>query len=570
MDVQLKRDICTKKPWYRITPTGYMTHGGYTNGLNEVDITNYDVPMPTDRLKAKVRTQEDFLREFYPSGHRINSEQEYPDIWKKDPETGRFFCQKIQRTAFAFQQLIAQKHILHLTGNDVQMELSTEKSDDKEVETFQKLLRQLKCEWTDMDMETRFFEAVRSWQITADCAIVGFIRNDGKTGAKTLSYMYGDTLYPQFDSVTGELILFGRTYYDYDSEGTAKIKWLEVWDDTYLYRFNQSANGADNNDYIYELGEDFCVSGFNLVSKKPHGFPFIPVAYSRRDEGPCWEPVQSNIEDYEEAFSYLCENNKAYAFPIFYYQGEGEDLQVQGGMNGAVKAIAMSDTEAKAGFLNGTDASNAFATQLDKNYNLIYELSFTVKPPELKSGDLPGAAIKLLYSPALEIAMNDAQALSPFLHKCVRIVKYTSGYKNDNQVTMLALPTNTWIQVFTHHNEQEEITNIATAVQNKFLSKRTASERCPSYPVNGEYERIMEEQKRSQEQDLLMDIRRQEAQVENELDKEEGLQQINHGKSGSDINTGRSPGRPNLSGLSWDENGNFPGESNWDKFNATH
>ncbi len=569
MDVQLRRDICVKKPWYGITPTGYMNHRQYSGGRDEIDIEEHDAPMPEDRLKAKVRTQEDFMREYYPGGHRINSEEEYPDIWKKDPDTGRYFRQKIQRTAFAFQQLIAQKHILHLTGNDIQMELAVENGGGSDAETNQNLLKKLKAGWMDADMDVRFFEAVRSWQITADCAVVGFIKGDGGIGSKALSFMNGDVLYPQFDSITGELAVFGRMYYDYDSDGTAKTRWLEVWDDTFLYRFSAGVSGSDG-DVSYPIGDEFCVNGFGLVSKKPHGFPFVPVAYVRRDDGPCWSAVQGNIEDYEEAFSHLCENNKAYAFPIFYYQGEGEDLQIQGGMNGAVKAIAMTDTEAKVGFINGTDASSAFATQLDKNYNLIYELSFTVKPPELKSGDLPGAAIKLLYSPALEVAMNDAQALQPFLAKMVRMAKFMAGYTNNNKETMLSLPVNAWIQVFTHHNEQEEITNIATAVQNKFLSRRTASERCPSYPVNGEYDRIVAEQKESQEMDLLMDVRRQEAQTENEIRMEEETARISSGGKGQDINTGRNPGRPNKSGKTWDENGNFVGESNWDDWNRKH
>lgn len=570
MDVQLRRDICTKKPWYRITPTGYMKHRHFIGGRDEVDMEECCPSMPEDRLRGRICTQEDFLREYHPGGHRINSEEEYPDIWKKDPDTGRYFQQRIQRTAFAFQQLIAQKHILHLTGNDIQMELSIERSEGKDPEESQELLKKLRTGWMDAEMDTRFFEAVRSWQITADCAVVGYIRSDGGVGAKTLSYLNGDELYPQFDSITGELTVFGRSYRDYDLDGTTKTRWLEVWDDTYLYRFRAGDGTDSGNGEAFPIGEEYCVGGYALVSRKPHGFPFVPVAYARRDDGPCWSAVQGNIEDYEEAFSHLCENNKAYAFPIFYFQGEGEDLQIQGGMNGAVKAIAVSDTDAKVGFLNGTDASSAFATQLDKNYNLIYELSFTVKPPELKSGDLPGAAIKLLYSPALEAAMNDAQHLQPMLDTMVRIAKYITGYRDNNQATMLSLPVNAWIQVFTHHNEQEEIANIATAVQNKFLSRRTASERCPSYPVNGEYDRIVEEQKEAQEMDLLTDIRRQEAQAETEIRMEEETARIASGGPGQDINTGRSPGRPNKSGKTWDENGNFLGENNWDDWNGKH
>ena len=166
--------------------------------------------------------------------------------------------------------------------------------------------------------------------------------------------------------------------------------------------------------------------------------------------------------------------------------------------------------------------------------------------------------------------MNDAQMLQPFLLKLVKIVAFMSGYENNNTATMLSLPVNAWIKPYVHENMTEEITNLATAVQNKFLSKQTASERCPEFPKNEEYKRIVAEIKEEQEQDLLVDIKRQEAQVENTIQQEEALAQIDNGQGGQDVNTGRGAGRPNLSGKTWDENGNFLGESNWDKYNAKH
>ncbi len=567
MDVLNYRNVCTKKPWYEVRPTGYRKHG-----KEEVLITRqYDAEMPEDNLRVKIKTQADFMREYYPSGHRINDPEEFPDVWKKDPETGQVFRQRIQRTAFAFQQLIAQKHILHITGNDIQMEISQQHEGKTQNDMYETELAQLKHTWIESDMEVRFFDAIQSWQTTADCAIVGFVNNRSKkTGAKVLSYIHGDTLFPQYNSITGELEVFGRKYYGYDENGNTETEWLEVWDDRYLYRFNRTVDGKTDGEYVTVIKDDYAAIGWRLVSKNEHGFPFLPVAYSRRDNGPCWAAVQSNIEDYEEAFSHLVENNKAYAFPIFYYYGEGEDLQIQGNLNGAVKAIAISDTEAKAGFLNGTDASNAFATQLAKSYDLIYELSFTVKPPELKSGDLPGVALKLLYSPAIEIAMNDAQMLQPFLSTLIKIVAFMSGYENNNTATMLSLPVNTWIKPYVHENMTEEITNLATAVQNGFLSKQTASERCPEYPKNEEYKRVIAETKEKQEQDLLMDIKRQDAQTENTIQQETALAKIDSEQGGQDVNTGRGAGRPNLSGKTWDKNGNFLGENNWDEYNAKH
>ena len=105
----------------------------------------------------------------------------------------------------------------------------------------------------------------------------------------------------------------------------------------------------------------------------------------------------------------------------------------------------------------------------------------------------------------------------------------------------------------------------STAVQNKFLSKQTASERNSKFSKNDEFTRIMREQKEEDQQDLLIDIQRQEAQVENNIEQEEALAKINKQQSGSDVNTGRGKkGRPKRSDKAWDENGNYPGRNNWD------
>lgn len=571
------KEILTKKPWSQVLPDGYMNHT--TGKISDTSIVSY----PNDKVKMLVKTQADFMREYYPTGHRIFDTEQYPDILKENPEWDpehpengkRWYLQPITRTAFAFQQVIATKRILHLTGNDMQFELTDDNDGLNKSEEQKKRLVLFKKGWLLSNMEINIFEAIRSYEITADVAIVGYMSN-GKYGAKTLSYLYGDTLYPHHNSITGDLEVFARRYYDYSENGDIRVEWVEVWDDTYMYRFKDETVSDDRSiadKIIDKIKGVFGISGYNLVSKTRHGFPFVPVAYTRNNDGPCWSAVQKNIEDYEEAFSYLCENNKAYAFPIFYVKGDGEDIAINGDdMTGAVKSIQMAGgKDNDAGFLNGTDASNAFATQLNKSYELIYELSFTVKPPELKSGDLPGVALKLLYSPAIEIATNDAQALHPFISDVIKITKYGIGVQENMLTSMTSLPINAWIEPYVHMNITEEITNLATAVQNKFLSKQTASERCPRFPMTDEYERIIREIKEEQQQDLLIDMERADHELDNNIIEEEATARINKDTSGNDVNTGvgsgRKPGRPNKSGKEWDDNGNYPGRNNWEEYN---
>lgn len=566
IDAKKVRKMLVRKPFFELTPDGYMSHFTVRDKVSSKE----GIEMPDDTMYRRVKTQEDFLREFYPTAHRIFDKAQYPDIWKQNPVNKKWYCQEITRTAFAFQQLIHTKHVLHLTGNDIQFELSNDEHGD-DCEECQDLLNKFKKGWLMHDMEIRFFEAVSAYMKVAECAIVGYFDEKGKFGTRTLSYDNGDTLYPHFDSLTGDLVCFARKYYDYDDDGNKKTEWVEAWDDKKFYRFKKSVKDGKVKEVIKRIAKVFGIDDYTCVEEKEHGFQFVPVAYARNDDGPCWHMVQKNIEDYEEAFSYLCENNKAYAFPILKLKGDGDDIEIQGDNNGAAKVIAIGDPDGDAAFLDGTDASDAFATQLNKSYDLIYELSFTVKPPELKSGDLPGVAIKLLYSPAVEMAMNDSQKLTPFLSKLVRICKFGIGTEENCMATMTGLEMNYWIEAYIHQNDSEQTTNLATAVQNGFLSKQTASERNTKYSKNDEFERILREKKEEQQQDLLMDLERADNETENAIEEEKVKAKINGGDGGNvRTGNGRKAGRPNKSGREYDSNRNWDGRDNWDSLNKKY
>ena len=547
MDDLIFNDILRRKAYTMVLPEGYLKHRKIVQGQNMSE--------PIDRLTMRIVTQADFMRQYYPSGHTINDPNVFPDIYKKDPESGKYYMQPITRCAFAFQQIIATKQIVHLVGNDIQMELA-EKSDDEEKEKNNtKLLMTFRTGWLEKSMELRFYEAIRSIKITGDTAIVGYIDREEKFRTKTLSYLDGDTLYPHFDAENGKLTMFARRYFDLDENGKTTTEWVEVWDDKKFYRAKK--DNMNNTGKVMQIIKGFFgLNGYKIVEEKEHGFPFVPVAYYREDGGACWLPAQDTIEQYEEAFSYFCENNKAFAFPIMYIKGDG--VNFEGDLNGAVKAVTIDSPDGEAGFLQHQDTSTSFNTELTELYKMIYEQAFSVKPPELKSGDLPGVALKLLYSPAIEKAINDCAKMQPFLDDMIRIAKFGVGYEHNEPTTFMELGINAWIKPYVHRNDTEEYTNLATAVQNGFLSHRTASERAPEYPKNDEYERIVREDVEKREKNLLDEIHKLEAQTE------EKIKIAKASSKGQDINTGNG-GRPNESGRVYDENRNWPGRNNWNR-----
>lgn len=546
------RELLVRKPFIRPLPIGYHNFGLISTG--EVE------PEPDDALIGHIVTQTDFLREYYPSSHTINDRELFPDVVKKDPDTGKWYRQPVTRCAFAFQQIIATKQIIHLCGNDIQMELSKKSDSAEEEKKDADTLYTFRDGWLRKNMEVRMYESFRSGKVTGDTAFVGYI-NNGKFGSKVLSFLNGDRLYPHYDSITGKLEVFARRYYDYDENGRAVTEWVEVWDDKYLYRAKKGAGGS----IIDKIAKVFGLNGYNIVSQQQHGFNFVPVAYFRDDEGACWTNSQNTIEQYEVAFSYFCENNKAFAFPIMYFKGD--DVDIHGDLNGSVKSISMG-TDDEAGFLNHQDVSTSFNTELNTLYKLIYEQSFAVIPPELKSGDLPGVAVKLLFSPAIEKAIKDASAWQGFLDDVITIFKHGYGYELGMEASFVALEINAWIEPYIHQNVSELVANIASSVQNKFLSKQTASERISMYAKNDEINRLMREYKEEQSMDLLMELKKQDNQTENAIKEQQEqakLQNADGGQSGQDVNTGGSGGRPNLSGRVYDKNGNWPGRNNWDR-----
>lgn len=458
-------------------------------------------------------TEADMLREYYPGGHKINSTAWYPDIYREvwedvlDAEgepTGkkirRVYREYVPRYAFAFEQIIALKQIIHATGNDIQFELNVTNPSEEQKTSYE----ELRQGWQMKDMETAFYNAVKAFKIVANGAIVGFVDNK-EFGVKCLSFQKGDKLYPHYDSLTGKLKVFARRFNDYDSDGTEMVQWLEVWDNKYLYRYKRNSKGNQTvSDVIMGL---FRVDGWQRVDKKPHGFPFVPVAYYRDDDGPCWSPSRDSIDSYDLSFSQMAHNNEAFGEPILVLQSSGEEpVDVQHGLNGTIKTLSM-DAESKASFLEAQSAAESYMKQLETLYKMIYEQSFAVIPPELRSGDLPGVALKLLYSPAYEKAMSDAAEYQPFLNDLVRIFLYGYGLEKEKTIDYMNLPLKWWIKPYIHINESAIVSDLATAVQNGFLSRQTASERNSTYSIVDEWDRITSEQKEQEKADLLYQIK---------------------------------------------------------------
>lgn len=584
-DTQPKlRDILTKKPFTRILPDGQYEHGEFWGDAPETAVKQ-------DRLRKKIVTQEDFMRELDPAGHAINDKSLFPDIWRLNDEDNKWYIQEIPRYAFSFQQIILIKHLTHMCGNDIQFELSDKKVSDAARETF----TAHRNGWANKNMEIAWYELVKSVKATGDGAFVGFMDN-GSFGWKTLSFLNGDKLYPHYDLRTGRLDVFARTYNNYGEDGSITKRYIDVWDDKNYYRFVSDGEPTGTIDKArHAILRMFKADGYRLEEELPHNFDSIPVAYKRDDNGPCWTFSQETIEHYELSFSNLAHNNHDFGLPIMYIKGEGSDVIESKDMSYASK-IMFLPTDGEAGFLKKEDASNAYKAELDKLEESIYKQSFAVKTPELKSGDTPGVALKIMYSDAFEKALNDAHEYDGCLDKVIDIFNFGYGVEIGKQLDFKNTAIRHYIEPYVHSNLTELTQNLNTAVLGGFLSRQTASEKLP-YATPQEWDRIQQEKHDADMHQLLIEDQRIEIQNEHTVDLQEDLSEIqtdaqvevikaqqdaqkdeedendepkakqSNKKKGS-VATGRGAGRPNLSGRVYTESRNWQGRSNWDSWNA--
>ena len=511
-----KRELLTKKPFYRINAVVGSKMETPTSLVGEQ-------PWVDDDLKYDIVTQADFMRELDPNSHAINDTSIYQN-WVQNDEDGLYYETQWERHAFAFQQEILEDRLVRLTGNDIQFDLSGKIEDKETREDFYNF----KGAWAEHSMERAWYSVAKSTLATGDAAFVGIL-SKGKFSWKTFSFLKGDRLYPHYDKRTGKLAVFARTYSDYGDDGNVH-KYIDAWDEKNYYRFVDSVESSD--EAREEGGEettigDFLVSGYALEERTPHGFDRIPVAYRRCDTGPCWSNSQETIEHYELAFSRLAQSNSAFGLPILSLtSGNGKNIEdlSMGDMSYAAK-IFLLPSDGKAEFLQRQDASNAYKAQLDELKRKIYEMSMVVKSPELKSGDTPAAAIKLLYSDSYNKGMNETQEFDECIDDMVDIFAFGAGVEREMRLKFVNLPISHWIQIFIPISEGELASILATGVQNKFCSKQTASEKFP-YATPQEWSRILQERHDEQAEELMMQEQRIEIQNDANVEMQEQLAEI--------------------------------------------
>lgn len=436
--------ILTKEPFVRMVPAD----------------------VPSRKVEYEKVSQAEFLREYNPSSHKINSIKYYPNLLFLDQSKRKHEAKIRSRVAVAWQRRIHTKRLVALTGYDPDITSARSKSD----EASQANLAKFKEGWALKGMDTTVHLAIRDDLKVGDVAICGY-KSEGRFGTRIFSYAKGDTLYPHFDPMTGELDTFGRAFTreiadPRDPLAFETVTFLDVWTKDYYVQYRSAAPWE-----IEVLkGDGWVVSS----PMRPHAFPFCPVAYHRYGE-PCWAGSQSLIETHELAMSQLAENNAQYALRILY--ALGAEFEMEGSTDGTPNQINSTDPNAKVGFLEPADSSGSFEVQLNKLEKEIMRCSFAVETPELKSGaDISSLTVKTLMQDSYLKALDDAKEYQDFLDTIVRI--FIEGYGTEAGLLpeFKALNIRIALQPWTFMAESEVVNTIVQLVSIGVLSKKSATE----------------------------------------------------------------------------------------------
>ena len=181
----------------KMTPEQIMRKMPFSVPIPEQNIADKNILMPgtvyvppiNNDVRRDVKTQADFLREFYPSSHKINSLKYYPNTFYMNQQTGAYQAKIRSRIAVGFQQYIHLQRKEALLGNNVGMRLVAEATNQRMIDT----LAFFREGWEDKDMEVAVNNSIDADFEIADVAVYIYMDNK-KTRWRVFSYADGDTL----------------------------------------------------------------------------------------------------------------------------------------------------------------------------------------------------------------------------------------------------------------------------------------------------------------------------------------------------------------------------------------
>lgn len=448
----------------------------------QIDFTNIEFckvwQVPLSRMLSKERSfirkgRQEFIDEYYPSGHKIYDTNIYPDLYYKisqNSKLGQAVANQYGKSAY---KIVPRKRIslpiqkdatrvilAHIFGNPiVHTDISPNKSEDSN-----KRLSVFKNLWTYYNMDYAIRDFFGRSLICGDAAFFLTINKRKEIVAKTLSFLDGDVLAVRQDT-KGEVLEIYRRYTVTDEKN-------------------------EHNIYTDVITSEFIATYDNrgeLLEEQPLVYSFIPAVYHCRREGAWWWSVQPNIEELEIEFSDLAQDNKAKAKGKYFMSTTNpQKVRLE---NFAESDVFVADRYSDMKYIEPTTLSEAFKFTMDENKEIISRSLGYIFPKVQNSGDMPTGSMKAQFFPTERICMDFINEFSPILDEISWIFQQLA----DNlypELKISELHISSKIKLFSPIDNLSALSTFADALSKGGATPRSIVDAMPQYFNNDDLEQM--------------------------------------------------------------------------------
>lgn len=496
-------DLQQKNFWYR-----------------RVNADTVEIPLPVntqgyreiifnDGIRRRALTNDDFLNERTPSAHVINSKwfstrpikelkEREIEVTNQDGSVSKktikewvlvgYDDMETVRLGLQYRFALAKASFFAANGFNLCNET-------KDTTRFGKL-----SSWKDIaGLDVMWLELAQAVFSSADAAV--YIYQTGDTiEYKVFSSLKGDKLYPSYDEkhnpvVAREYTLNGRKALD-----VFRTSSIETWvqgdvndeENNGLKTWWQTVKGWFRNTDLV-LSED----GWRRVSYRSSQISsdLNACVYFRIDDA-VWGAAQEDIEGLERSMSYIAEECKSMAFPDMFVKATKIESMPPIGSHGRTWAVRGDSDDIKAADVKAIekpDMSNIATVDLKNRFDSIMRttMSVFVDPELIKSSDISGTGIKVLYGPEVQWAQNMWPQFYPQLKYLVEVFKaLVAKIEGDGEYTKLR--TSVWQEIYLPEDEQAKVKMELDQLYARAKSRKAVMSDLGNQHL-GDYEQIMRE-----------------------------------------------------------------------------
>lgn len=483
-----------------------------------------DVPLPTnsqnyrgiqfcDNIRRRALTNDDFINELTPSAHTINakywSTRPIQELIEREIDTTDADGNTVKKTIKEWR--IVSYDDMETVRLGLQKRFALAKSSFFAANGFNL------CNETE---DTTHFDRLNSWKDTAglDVAFLELVQSVFQTGDgaiylysvgntiefKVFSTLYGDKLYPSYDDKRRPVVAREYTLNDRRAVDVFRTYSIETW--------VQGDVGKEENNGMkswwskirnWFKGADFVESedGWRRVRNDDTQITqeLNACVYFRIDDV-VWGVAQDDIEGMERAMSYIAEECKSMAFPDMFVKATKIDSMPPMSAHGRTWAVRGSADDIKAADVKAIekpDMSNIATVDLKNRYDSIMRatMSVFVDPELVKSSDISGTGIKILYGPEIQYAQNMWPQFYPQLKYLVEVFKHlVAKVETEDKDAYTTLRTSVWQEIYLPEDESAKVKMELDKMYARAQSRKATMSNLGNAHINDEAQ-IMEEWK---------------------------------------------------------------------------